>query len=53
MKNETLNDLVEKRLQENTTLFTNRELAYIQQNRNCIKKVYLLGFIDAKQCYEK
>lgn len=53
MKNKTLNDFVEKRLQENANLFTKREIAYMKHNKNCIKKVYLLGFMNAKQCYEK
>ena len=53
MKKKTLNTFIQKRIQENKTLFTTKELEYIKYNKKCIKKIYLLGFLDAKKCYEK
>lgn len=53
MENVTLDCFIEDRTEENKNLFTREELECIKYNKECIKKIYLLGFIDAKGCYEK
>lgn len=53
MKNVALSNFVEKRIQENAILFTAEELKYIRNHKKCIEKIYLLGFIDSKECYKE
>lgn len=53
MKKITLDKFVEKRVKENKKLFTKKEWKIIKSNPKIVKKIYLLGFINAKQCYEK
>lgn len=42
-----------ERLKENENLFTEEELKYISINKECIKKIYLLGFINARNSYKQ
>lgn len=44
---------IRERLKENEDLFTKEEQKYISENKECVKKIYLLGFINAKNCYKK
>ena len=44
---------VSERLKENENLFTEEELKNINMNKECAKKIYLLGFINARNCYKK
>lgn len=53
MKKITLDKFIEKRVKENKKLFTKEEWKIIKSYPKIVKKVYLLGFINAKQCYEK
>ncbi len=53
MKKTTLSTFFEKRIEENKTLFTKGEITCMKENHKCIKKVYLLGLIDGKDCYKK
>lgn len=53
MKKITLDKFVEKRVKENKKLFTKKEWKIVKSNLKIVKKIYLLGFINAKQCYEK
>lgn len=53
MKNVTLDCFMEDRMKENKNLFTKEELECIKYNKECAKKIYLLGFIHAKECYDK
>lgn len=53
MKNVRLDDFIEDRIQENKELFTEEELKSIKNDKGCIRKMYLLGFIHGKECYEK
>lgn len=53
MKNVTLDGFIEDRIKENEKLFTKEELEDMNGNKECIKKIYLLGFIHAKECYDK
>lgn len=48
-----LTDFIEERIEENRDLFTTEELLLIKENRKCINKVYLLGAINSKDCYNK
>ena len=34
-------------------LFTKEELEDMNHNKGYVKKIYLLGFIHAKECYDK
>lgn len=53
MKDVTLDSFIEDRMKENGRLFTIGELECIRNNKECVKKIYMLGFIHAKECYEK
>ena len=53
MKKITLDKFVEKRLKENKKKFTKEEWEIIKDYPQIVKKIYLLGFINAKECYEK
>lgn len=44
---------IRERIHENEHLFSENEIKFINQNEKCIRKIYLLGFIDAKDCYDK
>lgn len=44
---------IRERIHENKHLFSENEINFINQNEKCIRKIYLLGFIDAKDCYDK
>ena len=52
MKKVTLNDFTTERIEENSNLFTAKEIEYINANKECINKIYLLGFINSRECYE-
>lgn len=52
MKGITLEGFVEDRIEENKELFTAEELQFIEMNRQCINKIYLLGIMDCRDCYE-
>lgn len=53
MKAIRLDDFIEDRIQENKELFTQKELECIKNHHECVRKIYLLGFIHGKECYEK
>ena len=53
MKKITLDKFIKKRLKENKKLFTKEEWKIIKNCPKMILKIYLLGFINAKECYEK
>lgn len=48
IKNIGLKEIIEKRVYENTNLFTIEELTIIKSNSILIEKLYLLGLIDGK-----
>lgn len=52
MKDITLSKFFNERIQKNSFLFTKEELKYISSHRKCVEKIYLLGLIDSKECYE-
>lgn len=52
MKNVTLGNFVEERINENKGLFTEKELNFINNNKDCINKIYLLGSLNSIQCYK-
>jgi hypothetical protein len=41
-----LEKLVKERIKENEKLFNEKELNYINNNVNIIKKLYILGMLD-------
>ncbi len=53
MKDIRLDDFIKDRIQENKDLFTKEELEMIKNQKECVKKIYLLGFIHGKGCYEE
>lgn len=53
MKKITLDKFIEKRVKENKKMFTKEEFEFIKSYPQIVKKVYLLGFVNAKECYEK
>lgn len=55
MKIEIINveKFIKERVEENKELFNKKELDIINQYESIIKKIYLLGFINAKNCYNK
>jgi len=53
MKEVMLKDFIRERIEENSNLFTAKEIEYINVNRECINKIYLLGFINSSECYKR
>ena len=53
MKKITLDKFINKRIKENKKIFTIEEWKIAKKYPQIIKKVYLLGFINAKECYDK
>ncbi len=53
MKNVTLDRFIEDRIKENEKLFTKEELEDMSHNKGYVKKIYLLGLIHGKECYDK
>ncbi|MBR3163600.1 MAG: hypothetical protein IKF17_05835 [Clostridia bacterium] len=43
---------IEERIMENKNLFNKDEKDFIRKHGNLIKKIYLLGFINSKECYK-
>lgn len=52
-KKTKITNFIQSRILENQKLFTYEELDLINKNKNCVKKLYLLGFLDSKNCYER
>lgn len=52
MKKVVLNHFIKERIEENRELFTKEELEVIEKNEKCINKIYLLGAVNTKNCYE-
>lgn len=52
-KKTKITNFIQSRILENQKLFTYEELNLINKNKNCVKKLYLLGFLDSKNCYER
>ena len=50
--NMKIEDLIKERIEENKKLFNSKELNFIANNINIIKKVYLIGLINGKNIYE-
>lgn len=48
-----LEEIVKERIFENEKLFSKDELSILNDNFKVIKKIYLLGLINAKQIYGK
>lgn len=53
MENEIINveKFIQERIEENKNLFTNNEIKTIEQNKIITKKIYLLGFVNSKDCF--
>lgn len=43
--------IIKERIEENEELFTEDELEIVEENFSVIKKVYLIGLINAKEIY--
>lgn len=52
MESITLEEFVRERIEENKELFTKEEMNWMKENKSCINKVYLLGVMNTKKCYE-
>ena len=52
MESITLDSFIEKRIKENEELFTKEELQWIRENEKGTCKIYLLGAVNSKECYE-
>ena len=52
MKDVVLDEFIKERIKENKELFKKEELEYIENNKECINKIYLLGFLNARECYK-
>lgn len=53
MKHVTLDHFIKERIKENEKLFSEEDFKYMKKNQECIKKIYLIGFTNAKECYER
>lgn len=45
-------EIIEERIKENKELFTEKELNYIYDNFDLVKKIYLLGLINGREVYK-
>lgn len=52
MESITLESYIAERIKENKELFTKEELQWIRDNKKGTRKIYLLGAINSKECYE-
>ena len=52
MESITLESYIAERIKENKELFTKEELQWIRENRKGTCKIYLLGAVNGKDCYE-
>ena len=52
MESITLESYIAERIKENKELFTKEELQWIRDNKKWTRKIYLLGAINSKECYE-
>lgn len=43
---------IKERIMENKKLFNKDEIDFIRKHENLMKKIYLLGFINSKECYK-
>lgn len=48
---EIIEEILKERIEENKKLFNKKELKTINNNFNIIKKIYILGLINARQIY--
>ena len=46
---DSLMDFISNRIKENSSLFTKKEYESIKNNKNLIKKIYILGIYDGNQ----
>ena len=53
MKNNEINNFIKERIEENKSLFIEEEIQLLKNNQECMKKIYILGFINARNCYKK
>lgn len=51
MEKEILKEIVRERIRENEELFDNEEYSILEENINLAKKMYILGFINARDIY--
>ena len=49
---EKIREFINERIKTNKELFTDEEIKFIKDNEEYVYKIYLLGFIDAKDCYD-
>lgn len=52
MKSISLENFIAERIEENKSLFTREELKFIETNKKCLDKMYLLGAMNSKDCYK-
>lgn len=52
MESITMESFVEKRMKENKDLFTKEEWQWIRENKRGTHKIYLLGAMNCRECYE-
>lgn len=50
-EDKNLEDFIREVIEENRKLFKKYELEKMNENMELVKKIYLLGFINARQCY--
>lgn len=46
-------EIIEERIKENKELFAEKELKYMSDNFDLVKKIYLLGLINGREIYGK
>ena len=49
MKENIVGEIVKERIKENKELFDKKEYSMLEENINLAKKMYILGFINAKR----
>ena len=52
MKRISLEEFIEERIKENSHLFTSDEMEFMMKNKRCMYKVYLLGAINSRDCFQ-
>lgn len=52
MEENIVEEIVRERIRENKMLFNNEEHNILEENINLAKKMYILGFINAREIYK-
>lgn len=53
MEQKILEEIMKERIEENKNLFSERELDFINNNMDIVKKIYCIGYYNSREIYGK